>query len=67
MTVTTQHKYGWGATGFTFLVSALLIEWTILCLGFWEEVHGGHWNKIVLSMNMLIEGIALCVILLISR
>eukprot|EP00038_Savillea_parva_P009080 m.181087 g.181087 ORF g.181087 m.181087 type:complete len:517 (-) comp15165_c0_seq1:60-1610(-) len=38
--MTFLKKYGYGAVGFTFCVSAVTIEWTILNIGFWGCVEG---------------------------
>eukprot|EP00762_Andalucia_godoyi_P002899 ANDGO_04213.mRNA.1 Rhesus-like glycoprotein B len=54
--MTFLRRYGFGALGFTLLLTCFMVEWVILCMGFFEKAHEGHWSNIELSVRWLIEG-----------
>ena len=31
-------KHSWSSVGFNFVLTAFAIQWTVLCIGFWEHV-----------------------------
>jgi ammonium transporter Rh len=54
-------KYGYNSVSFNFLLGALVIQWSILNLGFWENVAEGlkdpdhHWERIHLRIQLMID------------
>lgn len=54
MTFTKYHS--WSSVMFNFLISALCIQWAILCVGFFHNVINEHWAVIDLSIDWLVEG-----------
>lgn len=49
--MTFLKKYGYGAVGFTFCISAVVIEWAILNVGFWGCV-GGKGNSFGVNCSL---------------
>lgn len=54
--MTFLAKYGFGAVGLNFFLSAMSIQWCMFLVGIFDHVHTGHEGKINLSIKMLIEG-----------
>jgi ammonium transporter Rh len=54
--MTYLQDHGYSSVGFNFLISALTIQWAILCNGFWHNVHLDTWNPISLDIVSLIKG-----------
>ena len=53
--MTFLKKYGYSSVGLNFVVSALVIQWSILSNGFWHQAFGtAAWHKIELSIETLI-------------
>jgi len=53
--MTFLRKYGFSAVGYNFLLSAFVIQWAILVLGFWHQVDNGEaWHNIKLTIESLI-------------
>lgn len=52
--MTFLSKYGFSAVGFNFMITAFVIQWSILTNGFWHCVHAGHWSMIGLNIQSLI-------------
>jgi len=52
--MTFLQDYGYSSVGFNFLISALTIQWAILCNGFWHNVHLDKWDQIRLDIESLI-------------
>jgi ammonium transporter Rh len=52
--MTFLHKYGFGATGFNFLIGAFVIQWSLLSNGFWANVSSGSWDVIGLDVTRCI-------------
>lgn len=53
--MTFLRRYGYGAVGFTFFLSAIAIQWTILVRGFWTRVFHRHFDKIDIDVLGLIN------------
>eukprot|EP00735_Rhodelphis_limneticus_P008986 TRINITY_DN2445_c0_g1::TRINITY_DN2445_c0_g1_i1::g.9004::m.9004 TRINITY_DN2445_c0_g1::TRINITY_DN2445_c0_g1_i1::g.9004 ORF type:complete len:535 (+),score=133.21,sp/Q8JI14/RHCL2_DANRE/43.84/5e-119,Ammonium_transp/PF00909.16/6.3e-68,Anoctamin/PF04547.7/0.54,Anoctamin/PF04547.7/2.9e+02 TRINITY_DN2445_c0_g1_i1:43-1605(+) len=56
--MTFLRKYAYSAVGFTMMVAALVIQWSILVLGFWHRVfdeHESFHHPIKLNMLALIN------------
>jgi ammonium transporter Rh len=55
--MTFLRKYGSSAVGMNFFLSALVIQWAILCNGFWNNVQDKkRWWDVPLDMHALVEG-----------
>eukprot|EP00727_Mastigamoeba_balamuthi_P008999 m51a1_g4721 putative ammonium transporter rh type c (472) ;mRNA; f:321828-323475 len=54
--MTFLKKYGYGAIGLNFFLSALVIQWAILNNGFWNCVKAGEWRRIPMNMEAAVEG-----------
>jgi len=52
--MTFLARYGFGAVGFNFMISAFAIQWAILTNGFWHNVLNNHWSSIQLEITSLI-------------
>ena len=53
--MTFLRKYGHSSVGINFLVGAFIIQWHILCGGFFEQVFGDvPFHKIQISLNSLL-------------
>lgn len=53
--MTFLRKYGHSSVGLNFLVAAFVIQWHILCGGFFEQAfHDGPFHKIAVSLNSLL-------------
>jgi len=52
--MTFLARYGFSAVGFNFMITAFVIQWSILTNGFWHCVHADHWDKIGLEITSLI-------------
>jgi len=51
--MTFLSKYGFSAVGFNFMITAFVIQWSILTNGFWHNVSAGHHSKIGLNIVSL--------------
>jgi ammonium transporter Rh len=51
--MTFLRKYGYSSVGFTFVISAFVIQWHILVGGFMHNAFASHWEKIALDLNTL--------------
>ena len=54
------NRYGYGAVGFTFCISAIVIEWGMLNVGFWACVQVYATNGCVLSAGLLFTCLTAC-------
>lgn len=52
--MTFLARYGFSAVGFNFMITAFVIQWSILTNGFWHNLYEDHWEKIGLSITNLI-------------
>jgi ammonium transporter Rh len=55
--MTFLRRYRYAAVTYTYFISALVLQWTILVIGFWHKVYDGHWGKLSLNIVHLIEGL----------
>uniref|UniRef100_A0A7S1CLR8 Ammonium transporter AmtB-like domain-containing protein n=1 Tax=Bicosoecida sp. CB-2014 TaxID=1486930 RepID=A0A7S1CLR8_9STRA len=55
--MTFLKRYSYSAAGYNFLLCAYIMIWAIFCVGFWHNVHAGHWERQHTSMTYLIEGL----------
>jgi len=53
--MTFLRKHGYGSLGLTFLISAFVIQWYLLCIGFWTNVFHGDWPKVVLNITQFVR------------
>lgn len=49
-------NHSWTSVGYNFLISAYVLQITILIVGFWHQLFEGHWEKISLDITSLIAG-----------
>ena len=49
-------NHTWTSVGYNFLISAYVLQITILIVGFWHQLFEGHWEKISLDITQLIVG-----------
>ena len=49
-------NHSWTSVGYNFLISAYVLQITILMVGFWHQLFEGHWHKISLDITSLILG-----------
>ena len=49
-------NHSWTSVSYNFLISAYVLQITILVVGFWHQVYEGHWEKISLDITSLIAG-----------
>ena len=49
-------NHSWTSVGYNFLISAYVLQITILVVGFWHQLFEGHWEKISLDITSLIAG-----------
>ena len=54
--MTFLHKYNFSSLGYTFLMGALAIQYSILINGFFHCLFNNHWSKIDLDIKSLITG-----------
>eukprot|EP00040_Diaphanoeca_grandis_P023439 m.127428 g.127428 ORF g.127428 m.127428 type:complete len:492 (+) comp29272_c0_seq1:100-1575(+) len=57
--MTFLNKYGYSAVSYNFVISAMTIQWSMLVLGFWHNVHDHEdspWSKVELDITYLIRG-----------
>ena len=55
--MTFLRKYGYGAAGFNFFLSAIILQWAVLVNGFWNNVQDDdRWHKIHIEVPALVEG-----------
>lgn len=54
--MTFLSKYGFSAVGFNFMITAFVIQWSILTNGFWHCIHLGEFHAISLDIKSLITG-----------
>eukprot|EP00762_Andalucia_godoyi_P004028 ANDGO_05651.mRNA.1 hypothetical protein len=54
--MTFLRRYGFGAVGYTLLLTSCVVQWGILCQAFLHEAHAGSYGTINLSISWLIEG-----------
>eukprot|EP01112_Ceratiomyxa_fruticulosa_P009399 TRINITY_DN2446_c0_g1_i3.p1 TRINITY_DN2446_c0_g1~~TRINITY_DN2446_c0_g1_i3.p1 ORF type:complete len:568 (+),score=125.11 TRINITY_DN2446_c0_g1_i3:450-2153(+) len=65
--MTFLRRYGFGAVGYTFLLSAFAVEWGLLCMGIARLVAaGGPSHNLTVSVVSLIDGDFAAVAVLIS-
>lgn len=64
--MTFMHNGSFSATGHTFFIGALILQFAILTNGFWHNVHTGHWNTIDLDITTLIKADFACGAILIT-
>ena len=52
------RKYGHSSVGINFLIGAFIIQWHMLCGGFFEQLFQseGHFHKIELTLQSLLLG-----------
>eukprot|EP00743_Colponemidia_sp_Colp-15_P001599 GILK01001746.1.p1 GENE.GILK01001746.1~~GILK01001746.1.p1 ORF type:complete len:506 (+),score=74.18 GILK01001746.1:92-1519(+) len=55
--MTFLRKAGYSAVALNFLISCFVVLWAILVIGFVECVHHGHYTKIDLKVQFMIEGL----------
>jgi len=56
--MTFLRRYGYSSLGYTFLISAMVAQWSILVWGFFETAHHGHgFHKLYFNMNFLLNGL----------
>ena len=49
-------NHSWTSVGYNFLISAYVLQITILIVGFWHQLFEGHWERISLDITSLIAG-----------
>lgn len=49
-------NHSWTSVGYNFLISAYVLQITILAVGFWHNLIMDHWEKIQLDITHLILG-----------
>jgi len=55
--MTFLNKYGFSAVSFNFVLSAMTIQWSMLAIAFWANVHdGGAWKRVQLDITYLVKG-----------
>lgn len=56
--MTFVNLYGWSSVGYTFLITAVGIQYYILWGGFWKMVfHGGAGNPIQIGLTQIIQAL----------
>jgi ammonium transporter Rh len=46
------YLYSWSAVVFNFMMGAFVLQWSILCMGFWHKVEIGNFTeKIAVDMH----------------
>ncbi|KAF2072402.1 hypothetical protein CYY_006294 [Polysphondylium violaceum] len=56
--MTFLRRYGYSSLGYTFLVSAMVAQWSILVWGFFETAHHGHgFDKLYFNMSYMLNGL----------
>lgn len=54
--MTFMAKYGYSGVGFNFMISTLMMQWSLLVNGFWHQVGTDKaWHKISLNIEQLID------------
>ncbi len=53
--MTFLRRYGFSAVGYNMLIAAMVLQWALLCRGFWERVYTGHWERIAVSIPELVS------------
>ena len=64
--MTFLKKYGYSSVGLNFVVSALVIQWSILSNAFWHCLFENKWHKVELAIETLITGDFACGAVLIT-
>uniref|UniRef100_A0A6B2L332 Ammonium transporter AmtB-like domain-containing protein n=1 Tax=Arcella intermedia TaxID=1963864 RepID=A0A6B2L332_9EUKA len=49
-------KHAFSSAAFNFMIGAFVLEWSVLVLGFWDQVgEGGEWEQIELNIQRLVR------------
>ena len=54
--MTFLNKYGYGAVGFNFFLSAIVLQWAVLVNGFWNNCKSHEWHRVHIEVPALVEG-----------
>lgn len=54
--VTFLRKYRYSGIGFTFLLTALIFQWSLIIVTFWRKVKNGDWSPFKWSLELFILG-----------